>query len=209
MGALAPDDGSVISAAPLKVIWSWISASYSFGGLLQPGRSDTISWSRGADRVGSISLIAEVRSLRRSYRSTTSEGSAEVVDECIEIRPTSTSFGGTGSWFGCPRGNRPCRILYGGPRFWCRLCHGLRYESQFESRAQRANRRARKIRRRLYGSDALPSVGVAGGLMLQLGIDLAAHQHHHGGQPHPDHEADNGAERAIGGIVGALSLIHI
>ena len=30
-----------------------------------------------------------------------------------------------------------------------------RYESQFESRAQRANRRARKIRRRLGGSDCL------------------------------------------------------
>ena len=31
----------------------------------------------------------------------------------------------------------------------------LRYESQFENRAQRANRRARKIRRRLGGAECL------------------------------------------------------
>ena len=46
-------------------------------GLLQPGRSGTISWSRGGERIGSASLFAESGSLRLSYQTTTSEGSAE------------------------------------------------------------------------------------------------------------------------------------
>ena len=94
-------------------------------------------------------------SLRLSYQATTSEGSAERVDERVEIWSTQTSLGGQRQWFRSPGCHRQCRILYGGPRFWCRLCHGLRYECQFESLGQRANRRARKIRRRLGGSDCL------------------------------------------------------
>jgi len=124
-------------------------------GLLQPGRSSLISWSRGGERMGSASLFAESGSLRLSYQTTTSEGSAERIDERVEIWSTQTSLGGQRQWFRCPGCHRQCRILYGGPRFRCRLCHGLSYESQFESRAQRANRRARKIRRRLGGSDCL------------------------------------------------------
>jgi hypothetical protein len=124
-------------------------------GLLQPGRSGTIAWSREGARLGSASLFAESGSLRLSYQTTTSEGSAERIDERIEIWSTQTSLGGQRQWFRCPGCHRQCRIRYGGPRFRCRLCHGLSYESQFESRAQRANRRARKIRRRLGGSDCL------------------------------------------------------
>ncbi len=124
-------------------------------GLLQLGRSNVISWSRGGERIGSASLFAESGSLRLSYQTTTSEGSAERIDERVEIWSTQTSLGGQRQWFRCPGCHRRCRILYGGPRFRCRLCHGLSYESQFESRAQRANRRARKIRRRLGGSDCL------------------------------------------------------
>jgi len=114
-----------------------------------------ISWSRGGERMGSASLFAESGSLRLSYQTTTSEGSAERIDERVEIWSTQTSLGGQRQWFRCPGCHRQCRILYGGPRFRCRLCHGLSYESQFESRTQRANRRARKIRRRLGGSDCL------------------------------------------------------
>ena len=124
-------------------------------GLLQPGHSNLISWSRGGERMGSMSLFAESGSLRLSYQTTTSEGSAQTVDERVEIWSTQTSLGGQRQWFRCPGCHRQCRILYGGPRFRCRLCHGLSYECQFESRAQRANRRARKIRRRLGGSDCL------------------------------------------------------
>ena len=98
-------------------------------GLLQPGCSGTIAWSRGGERIGSASLFAASGSLRLSYQTTTSEGSAERIDERVEIWSTQTSLGGQRQWFRCPGCHRRCRILYGGPRFRCRLCHGLRYES--------------------------------------------------------------------------------
>ena len=109
----------------------------------------------GVERIGSASLFAKSGSLRLFYQTTTSEGSAKRIDERIAFWSTLTSLGGQRQWFRCPGCHRQCRILYGGPRFRCRLCHGLRYESQFESHAQRANRRARKIRRRLGGSECL------------------------------------------------------
>ena len=90
-------------------------------GLLQPGCSGTIAWSRGGERIGSASLFAESGSLRLSYQTTTSEGSAERIDERIEIWSTQTSLGGQRQWFRCPGCHRQCRILYGGPRFRCRL----------------------------------------------------------------------------------------
>ena len=124
-------------------------------GLLQPGCSGTIAWSRGGERIGSATITTGIRSLRLTYSVGAVEGSAAAVDESIEFRSTEMSLGGQRQWFRCPGCHHQCRILYGGPRFRCRLCHGLSYESQFESRAQRANRRARKIRRRLGGSDCL------------------------------------------------------
>ena len=104
--------------------------------------------------MGAVTVRAATASLNLSYQLVTGEGSAVAVDEVVNLRSTKTSLGGIRRWFECPGCNRRSRILYG-PRFRCRLCHGLWYESQFESRAQRANRRARKIRRRLGGSDCL------------------------------------------------------
>ena len=106
--------------------------------------------------MGAVTVRAATASLNLSYQLVTGEGSAVAVDEVVNLRSTKTSLAGIRRWFECPGCNRRSRILYG-PRFRCRLCHGLSYESQFESRAQRANRRARKIRRRLGGSD-LPDV---------------------------------------------------
>ena len=124
-------------------------------GLLQPGCSASISWSRGGERIGSASLFARLRKPSPVLSDNHVGRFSREVDERIEIWSTQTSLGGQRQWFRCPGCHRQCRILYGGPRFRCRLCHGLSYESQFESRAQRANRRARKIRRRLGGSDCL------------------------------------------------------
>ena len=43
-------------------------------------------------------------------------------------------------WFLCPGCARRCRALFGGARFRCRRCHGVRYSSQAETKADRATR---------------------------------------------------------------------
>ena len=43
--------------------------------------------------------------------------------------------------------------------------------------------------------------GVARGLVLDLGIEFGAEQHHDRREPHPHHQADAGAERAVGRVV--------
>ena len=98
----------------------------------------------GRTRYVSIRTV-DAASLNLSYQLVTGEGSAVAVDEVVNLRSTKTSLAGIRRWFECPGCTRRSRVLYA-PRFRCRLCHGLSYESQFESRAQRANRRARKIR---------------------------------------------------------------
>ena len=75
--------------------------------------------------------------------------------ETIGYLTTATPFGRPRRWFQCPGCARRCRVLYSGKRFRCRLCHRLRYECQYESTTQRANRRSRKIRKRLGGSNNL------------------------------------------------------
>src|SRR5688572_31872550 len=95
-------------------------------GLLQPGCSGTIAWSRGGERIGSATITIGIRSLRLTYNVGTAEGSAEAVDESIELTSTERSLGGLRQWFRCPGCHRQCRILYG-PRFRCRFCHGLSY----------------------------------------------------------------------------------
>ena len=124
-------------------------------GSLEPGRSGTVSWSRDGQPIGSVTLLGLPDGIRLSYRGQTGEGAWEVVDEVVDFLVSATTFGNGRRWFACPACARRCRILYGGARFRCRHCNRLRYESQFESAAQRANRLARKIRRRLGGSEGL------------------------------------------------------
>jgi hypothetical protein len=44
---------------------------------------------------------------------------------------------------------------------------------------------------------------IPGGLMLYFSIELAAHQDHDRRHPHPDHETNNGAQRAVGLVEAA------
>ena len=114
-----------------------------------------VNWARDGQPIGSIGLLALPEGIQLSFRARTAEGPWEEVRETIGYLMTATPFGRPRRWFQCPGCARRCRVLYGGKRFRCRLCQGLRYECQYESTTQRANRRSRKIRKRLGGSTSL------------------------------------------------------
>ena len=124
-------------------------------GALQAWHRSVVNWARDGEPIGSIGLLALPEGLELSFRVRTAKGPGEEVRETIGYLTTATPFGRPRRWFQCPGCNRRCRLLYGGERFRCRRCQNLKYESQFETGAQRANRRSRKIRRRLGGGTNL------------------------------------------------------
>ena len=120
-------------------------------GLLTPGRSGSMKWSRAGAEIASVGYTVTDAGLRLKYRSRYGQGEWTPVDELIPFAKTSTCFGGQRYWFVCPSCSQRCRIIYGGQHYRCRRCHGLRYESQYEPAFARAASQAIKIQRKLGG----------------------------------------------------------
>jgi len=118
-------------------------------GALRSGAASTIGWSCGGEETSSIGIVAAGDALRLIYRARNGDGSWFAVDEMVRFLVTKPAFGGERFWFACPGCGRRCRVLFGGVRFRCRRCHGLRYSSQSETRADRASRGMWKVVRRL------------------------------------------------------------
>jgi hypothetical protein len=128
-------------------------------GLLKPGGWFSLRWSRAGRETGSIQAAVsgdgrpeEATLLYRHRRGL--GGEWEDVREPVELAWTACNFGGERPWFICPGVGcgRRVAVLYGpGRYFLCRHCYDLRYESQKEGKANRALRRAQKIRERLGG----------------------------------------------------------
>jgi len=77
--------------------------------------------------------------------------SPEVTKMQVRLDRTSCHFGGYRLWFLCPRCDARAAILYlGTDQFECRLCLRLTYQSQNESRVDRA-----------YGEHVTPDSGSA------------------------------------------------
>jgi hypothetical protein len=128
-------------------------------GLLQPGHSFSLRWSQAGKQIGSIGGVAHEDDDRVTFfyrhRSGGSGGEWEDVRETVALEWTACNFGGERPWFVCPGADcgRRVAVLYGpGRYFLCRQCYDLSYESQREGKANRALRRAQKIRERLGGS---------------------------------------------------------
>ncbi|MGE0052938.1 MAG: hypothetical protein AB7S74_01905 [Hyphomicrobium sp.] len=129
-------------------------------GHLAPGASGALTWSSGGRQTGAVGFQTERHGLRLIYSTRQDEGPWTQVDDRIPFVTTPMRFGGHRIWFCCPGCQRRCRVIYGGNRFLCRNCHGLRYNSQYEPSYQRQLDMADKLRKRVGGDrgafDELP-----------------------------------------------------
>jgi hypothetical protein len=125
-------------------------------GLLKPGHSFSLRWSRAGRQTGSIGGVAyrdQVTLLYRHRRGPSGEW--EDVKETVPLTWTACNFGGERPWFVCPGAGcgRRVAVLYGpGKYFLCRHCCDLVYQSQRDNGIYRALHRAQKIREQLGGS---------------------------------------------------------
>jgi hypothetical protein len=125
-------------------------------GLLIPGHSFSLRWSRAGRQTGSIGGEVSDGRVTFFYRHRRGLGSEwEDVRESVPLTCTACNFGGKRPWFICPGADcgRRVAILYGpGRYFLCRHCYDLTYQSQRDNNMYRALHRAQDIRRRLGGS---------------------------------------------------------
>lgn len=85
-----------------------------------------------------------------SYRQRAYGGDWQNVDEPVYLTYTDCHYGGQRVWFVCPCCDQRAANLYSHiPNFICRRCCQLPYQSQGETRLDRAVRKERKIRRKL------------------------------------------------------------
>ena len=115
-------------------------------GVLVAGSTTTWRWSNGL----LATITAREASIEVTYRYTFAEGERDVQAQ-VWLEQTPCQFGGSRSWFGCPRCHRRVAILYlwGYPS--CRTCCRMGYPSQSEDAMARSWRRTRKIEARLGG----------------------------------------------------------
>lgn len=115
-------------------------------GVLMPESVTTWRWSNG--------LVATMRAhdheLVLSYRYTFNNGERDI-EARVALERMPCPYGGSRTWFGCPRCHRRVAILYlwGWPG--CRTCTRMAYPSQSEDAMGRSWRRTRKIETKLAG----------------------------------------------------------
>ena len=125
-------------------------------GLLKPGHSFSLRWSRAGRQTGSIGGVAYRDQLNLLYRHRRGPGGEwEDVKETVPLTWTACNFGGERPWFICPGTDcgRRVAVLYGPGRFLlCRHCYDLSYQSQRDNEMYRALHKAQAIREKLGGS---------------------------------------------------------
>lgn len=120
-------------------------------GVLGSKGNHRIIWSRGDEVRNAIGVQSKHGRLILNYRVRESDGQSQARSYPVNLDTTPCHIGGSRQWFLCPAigCGRRVAILYGGVFFACRDCHGLVYPSQREKPAERAVRKADRIRDRM------------------------------------------------------------
>ena len=118
-------------------------------GVLVPGVSATMEWTRGGEPWASIGCKVGTGEIILHYYCQVNAQEWEKVTQAIPLRYTDCAYGGKRPWFLC-RCTRRVAILYAaGKLFLCRKCYRLIHRSVNESKTNRAYRKMLKIRKRL------------------------------------------------------------
>ncbi|MFY9641056.1 MAG: hypothetical protein WCD20_02620 [Rhodomicrobium sp.] len=127
-------------------------------GFLTPGAQETLSWSRRGEQSGSIQIGVMTDGLRLDYSIQQHGGDWQPAAEHIPFAYTPKHFGGKQLWLLCPGCHGRAAVLYGGPRFRCRKCQRLTYQSQYEPGWERARTKAAGVRKKLGGSGHVAAI---------------------------------------------------
>jgi len=122
-------------------------------GFLWPGNYFAWQWSVNGQRSDDIRIRVGHQHVDLIYRQRIRGGDWRDVEERVRLTYTNCHYGGSRVWFVCPScGRRVAKLFSQVPYFICRKCCGLPYQSQGETRSDRAMRKARKIRQKLGAS---------------------------------------------------------
>lgn len=133
-------------ALTMKELKQWFVSGQGFA---MPPLTVTHSFGGQVTQRHVIRLEGDDNSLVCRVRSDGARGVSER-EFSISIEKKLCNYGGSRLYFRCPHCGKRCLKLYlGGGYFVCRECAGLHYLVESEDAAERARRRAEKIRRRL------------------------------------------------------------
>lgn len=119
---------------------AWRSA-----GTLRDGYSGSWSWHRGVEHTGSIGYAIEGAWAVLRYNA-----DSVAITERVGLEKTSCHFGGSRTWFRCPRCASRVAVLYmRSARFACRCCQRVAYASQSEDACGRSWRKQSRAEARL------------------------------------------------------------
>jgi len=119
-------------------------------GCLRPGVRFTSVWDTAASPKQSISVEVEVNRLVLKYQWVPDGQERQDVELPILWTAAGCHYGGCRMWFQCPACYlRAAKLYLQASTFVCRTCSRLPYQSQSESRTDRAARKSARIRMQL------------------------------------------------------------
>jgi hypothetical protein len=129
-------------------------------GFLLPGTITTgpVSWTRGGERAGSITLKVDLSSLDDAHAVLTYTADGKPTVQRVQLVAEPCRFGGYRFYWLCPvmKWRRCAMLAYAGGRFASRQAQRLTYATQSEDALDRLRRARDKAEARLRGEDGHP-----------------------------------------------------